>query len=551
VEVVDAGTGVSDTLRVVIIGGGVGGLATAAILARGGADVTLLERHDAVGGRAGRLSTGGYTFDTGPSWYLMPEAFEQFFALLGRRVEDELDLIELDPRYRVYFEGHREPLDVTADAESNYARFNEMSPGDGDAIRDYVAESGSLYRLALDRFLYTTFERPHAVVNFAVVRSLPRLASLLTRSLASKIAGRVRDPRLRQILGYHAVFLGSSPRRAPSLFSLMSHLDLADGVRYPRGGMYALIEAIERVAREEGARVRTGADVKRILVEEGLAVGVELSSGEVIAADCVVSGADLHHTETELVPAKYQAHPEKTWSKRGPGVSALLVMAGVEGTLPQLEHHNLFFTSDWDKNFAAIVGDGTLEPPFPASVYVCKVTATEPSAAPASHENLFMLVPFPADPKLGATDASRADLTGHARRYLEQVAAWAGIPDLMERTTILRVTTPSDFSTSLSAWRGSALGLEHTVRQSAMFRPANLSAKVPNLLYTGSSTTPGIGVPICLISAELVAKRLLGATSVGPLPTPAPPGFLARSVRRGVLGDLARRAQPTDREGAA
>ncbi|WP_291381088.1 phytoene desaturase family protein [Demequina sp.] len=534
--------------RIVIIGGGIGGLATAGLLARGGAQVTLLERHAGVGGRAGLWEHDGYTWDTGPSWYLMREAFDQYFALMGTSTDAQLDLIDLDPRYRVFYEsddvdGAGEVLDVVADPEANYARFNEMSPGEGDAMRRYAKESRGLYQLALDRFLYTTFERVDKVPNASVMRQLPRLASLLTRSLGAKVASRVHDERLRKILSFHAVFLGSSPSRAPSLFSLMSHLDLTDGVRYPRGGMYQVIRAIESLAVAEGVDIRTRADVTRILVgDNGLAHGVELASGEVIDADAVVSGADMHHTETALLEPQHQWQPERRWAKRQPGISALLVYAGVRGELPELAHHSLFFSRDWEANFAAIVGTGELKPPFPASVYVSRVTATQPDAAPAGHENLSMLVPFPADPALGATPASRAQLEQYAWRYLDQVAAWASIPDLRERTTLYRVTAPADFATELSTWRGSALGLEHTVRQSAVFRPGNVSRKVPNLLYVGSSTVPGIGMPICLISAELVAKRLLGATTVSPLPTPAPPGFLARSVRKGVLGDIARKA---------
>ena len=535
--------------RIVVIGAGVGGLAASALLARGGAHVTLLERHALVGGRASLLEIDGYRWDTGPSWYFMREAFDQFFALMGTSTADELDLIDVDPRYRVFYEGDdpegpAEALDVVADPEANYALFNRMSPGDGDAMKAYAAESKELYDLALDRFLYTTFERPDKVANARVFRRLPMLASLLTRSLGSKVAGRVRDDRLRKILGFHAVFLGSSPKRAPSLFSLMSHLDLTDGVRYPRGGMYEVIRAFERIAVAEGVQIRTSTNVARIVVgDDGLASGVELASGEVLAADAVVSGADMHHTETELLDAPHQWQPERRWKNRSPGVSALLVFAGVRGELPELAHHSLFFSRDWEANFNKIVGKGDLEPPFPASVYVSRVTPMDPGSAPAGHENLYMLVPFPADASLGATPESDATLEQYAWRYLDQVAAWASIPDLRERTTLYSVTSPHDFATELSTWRGSALGLEHTVRQSAMFRPGNASRTVPNLMYVGSSTVPGIGMPICLISAELVAKRLLGATTVSPLPTPAPRGFLARSVRRDVLGKIARGEQ--------
>ncbi|WP_062464990.1 phytoene desaturase family protein [Demequina soli] len=532
--------------RIVVVGGGVAGLATAGLLARGGAEVVLLERHGSLGGRMGRVEVAGHTFDSGPSWYLMREAFTQWFALMGRDVEAELDLVDLDPRYRVLFEGDdpwgpADALDVSADAEENWRRFDALSPGEGEAMRAYAEEAGTLYRFALDRFLYTTYARPQATINADVLRRLPLLTGLLARSLGARIGSRVRDPRLRQILGFHAVFLGSSPDRAPGLFSLMSHLDLTDGVRYPRGGMYAVIEAIARAAREEGAELRTSAPVARVLVDDaGLATGVELEDGEVVRADAVVGAADLHHIETDLVPEGRRAHPARAWRRRSPGVSALLIFAEVDGKVPELAHHTLLFTRDWDANFAALV-DRRL-PPVPSSLYVSRVGATDPSVSPAGKDSLFVLVPFPSDPTLGATPGSRAELLPLARRYLAQVGAWAGVPDLAERSTVLRLTTPADFAEQMSAWEGGALGLEHTLAQSALFRPANVSSRIPNLLYAGASTVPGIGVPLCLISAELVAKRLLGAVDVGPLPTPAPRGFLDRSRDRGILGDLARRA---------
>ncbi|SEJ56800.1 phytoene desaturase family protein [Demequina mangrovi] len=533
--------------RIVVIGGGVSGLATAGLLARGGAEVVLVERHPTLGGRAGRVEVAGHTFDAGPTWYLMPEAFAQYFALMGRDVDEELDLVDLDPRYRVLFEGEdpwsaADALDVSADAEENWRRFDALAPGEGEAMRAYAEDARELYRTALDRFLYTTYARPHTVADRSVLRRLPTLAGLLTRSLGRRIASRVRDPRLRQVLGFHAVFLGSSPDRVPALFSLMSHLDLNDGVRYPRGGVHTVVEAIARIAREEGAELRTSAPVSQILVDDaGFATGVTLESGEVIRGDAVVAAADLHHVETALVPERWRTHPEKSWRRRSPGVSTLLVLAEVDGEVPELAHHTLLFTRDWDANFAALSG-GTL-PPVPASVYVARPGATEAGLSPEGKDALFVLVPFPADASLGADEASRAELVALGRRYLAQVGAWADVPDLAERSTVLQVITPADFAQRFGAWEGGALGLEHTLTQTAVLRPGNVSSKVPNLLYAGASTVPGIGVPLCLVSAELVAKRMLGAVDASPLPTPAPPGFLARSREKGVLGNLARRAQ--------
>ncbi|WP_282949133.1 phytoene desaturase family protein [Cellulomonas endometrii] len=550
------------TGRVVVVGGGIGGLATATLLARGGADVTLLERHDRVGGRTGTLEVDGFRFDTGPSWYFMPEVFAHFFALLGERIEDHVDLVRLDPAYRLFPEpdpaagpgAAAEPFDVTADPEANFALFERMEPGAGEAFRRYTAESSEAYRTALDHFLYTTFARPGRAVTGDVAWRAGTLASLLTQTLAQKVARTTDHPVLRQVLGYHAVFLGSSPYRVPALYSLMSHLDLVDGVQYPRGGMYTVIEAIERLAVRHGVRIRTGADVVAVEVDDaarsvrhprrtGVARGVRLASGEVVPADVVVSGADLFHTETALLPAEHRSLPEQWWTDRGPGISALLVMAGVRGALPELAHHSLFFTRDWPGNFDAILGAGKssrpedLRVPDTASLYVSRTTATDPGAAPAGHENLFLLVPFPADPAIGAGPAGQAELDSYADRYLDQVGRWAGVPGLRERVVTRRVVGPADFARDFSAWRGTALGMEHTLAQSAMFRPGDRSAKVPNLLHVGGGTVPGVGLPMCLISAELVAKRLLGETSPRPLPTPLRHGFLTAARPRGTWAE--------------
>jgi len=552
------------TGRVVVVGGGIGGLATAALLARGGADVTLLERHDRVGGRTGTHEQDGFRFDTGPSWYFMPEVFDHFFALLGERLSDHVDLVRLDPVYRLFAEpdpatgpdAPSVPFDVVGDAEANWATFDRFEPGAGAAIRRYTGQLTEAYRTALDHFLYTTFESPDRTVSAEVARRSGTLASLLTRTLAQQVSRTTRHPVLQQVLGYHAVFLGSSPYRVPALYSLMSHLDLVDGVRYPRGGMYTVIEAIQKLARAHGVDVRSGADVVAVEVDDaprsarhprrtGVARGVRLASGELVPADVVVSGADLFHMETALLAPEHRTLPASWWVDRGPGVSALLVMAGVRGPLPELAHHSLFFTRDWPGNFEAILGPGRSTPPerlrVPdvASLYVARTTATDPTAAPPGHENLFLLVPFPADPALGAGESGRADLDAHADRYLEQVGRWAGIDGLRERVVTRRVVGPADFARDFSAWRGSALGMEHTLRQSAMFRPGDRSPRVPNLLHVGAGPVPGVGLPMCLISAELVAKRLLGETSASPPPAPLRPGFLAAARPRGAWAEHA------------
>lgn len=521
--------------RVVVIGAGIAGLATAALLAQDGHRVTVLEQSESVGGRAGSWERDGFRFDTGPSWYLMPECFDHFFALLGERVEDHVDLADLDPAYRVFGEDYPDPLDVRTGRERAMALFEQVESGGGAAIARYLDSARETYRLAVGSFLYTTFSR---IPRRTLLRVLPRagtLARLLLESLHSRAARTVRDPRLRQILGYPAVFLAATPRTAPSIYHLMSAMDLEDGVRYPRGGFAQLITAIAELARSRGAVIRTGAEVTAIRTARpgrgrSLVTGVSVrrSDGtiEQIDADVVVSCADLHHTETRLLPAEARTYPESWWHRRDSGPGAVLGLLGVRGRLPQLVHHNLFFTADWDRNFAQIAA---AEPgvPEPASTYVCMPSASDPDVAPAGDENLFVLIPVSPDAEDGRS-VGAGGIDGAGDPQVEQalesaiamIAEQAGIPDLAERITVRRSIGPADFTRDLNSWRGNALGPAHTLRGSAFLRGSNASRRVRGLLYAGGSTVPGVGLPMCLISAENVLKRMRGDTTDAPLPEP-------------------------------
>ena len=519
--------------RVVVIGGGIAGLATAALLASRGHSVDLLEKNDELGGRVGSIERDGFRFDTGASWYLMPEVFEHFFSLLGTSADAELDLTVLDPSYRVFFEAHPEPVDIRPDREHNRALFESLEPGAGPRFDAYLRSADDTYDIALRRFLYNNFDSPATLLNPEVVRRAPQLTRLLTRSLGSHVASKFSDERIRQVLGYPAVFLGSSPSRAPSMYHLMSRLDLGDRVLYPQGGFTQLIEVMAALAERHGARLHTATSVTAIHTGEGgrgrrpHVTGVEAAvdgDRRTFAADVVVGAADLHHLETTLLPVPLQTHPRKAWRRRSPGPGAVLAMLGVEGRLPQLPHHSLFFTSDWDQNFGDIFGRET-RVPDPASIYVCKPSATDPTVAPEGFENLFVLVPVPADVTIGhgGDQGAGSELVERtANAAIAQVAAWAKIPDLHDRITVRHTVGPEDFAHRYNSWRGGALGLEHTLRQSALFRPGNKSSKVDGLLYAGASTVPGVGLPMCLISAELVLKRLTGDRSAVPVPVPVP-----------------------------
>ncbi|MBP3042723.1 phytoene desaturase [Arthrobacter jiangjiafuii] len=522
----------------VVIGGGITGLATAALLAREGLEVTVLEKQPVAGGRTGSWQSAGFSFDTGPSWYLMPEVFDHFFRLLGTSAAEQLDLVKLDPGYRVLFEGSPDPVDIAATRSENVALFESLEPGAGARLEKYLDSAVDVYDMAKKRFLYSTFASFLPLLRPDVLKRGPRLAQLLLQPLSSFVAGKFTDPRIRQILGYPAVFLGSSPFTTPSMYHLMSRLDLADGVLYPMGGFTRIISVIASLAEDDGVKILTGSTVTRIRTTASpsrtgsssrrrpRATGVDYTdaSGHPLSldADLVVSAADLHHTETALLPRELQTYPERYWKHRVPGPGGLLLHLGVRGELPSLAHHTLLFTRDWKENFEKIFGKHP-SVPDPASLYVCRPSATDPEAAPAGHENIFVLVPVPSDPTLGSGGVDGGGdprIEAMADAVIAQISAWADIPDLAERITVRKTVGPQDFVQDLNSWRGTLLGPAHVLKQSAFFRGSNASRKVDGLLYAGGSTLPGIGLPMCLISAELVLKRLRGDTSTEELPVP-------------------------------
>jgi phytoene desaturase len=526
----------------VVVGGGIAGLATAALLARDGWAVTLLEARADTGGRAAAWRTDGFRFDTGPSWYLMPDVFDHFFRLLGTSADEQLDLVKLDPAYRVYYENGA-PLDIRSEVEDSVRLFEDVEPGSGERLRKYLDSASDAYEMAVRHFLYTTYDSLLPLAHKDVLTRLPELARLLTESLEHRIHATVSDTRLRQVLGYPAVFLGSSPRLTPSMYHLMSHLDLTDGVLYPQGGFGELMDAMRRVAEKEGVDVRTGADVVEITTQgvtgrlagpRAAVTGVRYRDADGglhhVPGDVVVSTADLDHTERDLLPTHLRSHSRQWWKRQVPGPSAVMLYLGVEGSLPNLEHHTLLFAESWDRTFDQIFAPLTdaepLPMPDPTSVYVSRVTATDPTAAPEGMENVVVLVPVPPDARLGhgGTDGGGDPWVEKvADAAIAQIAAWTGTPDLAERIVVRRTVGPADWAEDLRAWRGTALGPAHTLGQSAMFRARVTARKVAGLFYAGGSVIPGIGLPMCLISAELVIKRLRQDTSTGPLAEPLRP----------------------------
>ncbi len=513
---------------VVVIGGGVAGLACAALLAADGCRVTLVEKNAEFGGRAGSWEQDGFRFDSDPSWYPMPEALDHFFRLLGTTAAEQFDLVQLDPGYRVLGEGDQPPLDVPADVEESVELFESIERGAGARLAEYLDDGGDAYRLARDKLLYSTLSSPGERMSPRLARealgSGRRLGSLLLTPLSRLIGRAAKDRRLRRVLAAPALLLGSAPDRAPALYSMLNHLDLVDGVLYPIGGLARVVSAIQALAVAQGADLRSGVTARRILVEDGAATGVEVADADgalsFIDADVVVSAVDLHHSETVLLAdVADRTYPQRYWDDRVAGPGAVLVFLGVSGELPELQHHSLFFAAEGGRAASGKRTDA-------APLYVGKPSGVDPQLAPEGAETMFLAIPVPADPSLGhggVDGGGDAAIESLADEAIAQVSAAAGIPDLAERIVLRRTVGPADFVDRFNSWRGGAFGSALSLRQSAFQRAGDPSAKVRGLYLAGSSTTPGLGLPGCLIGAELVLKRLRGDVSPGPLPEPLQP----------------------------
>jgi phytoene desaturase len=510
-----------------VIGSGFGGLSTACYLADAGANVTVLEKNEQLGGRASRLERDGFKFDMGPSWYLMPDVFERFFAHFDREPSDYYSLSRLDPHYRIFFKDG-DSVDILPDVEANIDTFESYEDGAGEKLREYLDTSETHYDVAMNQFVYTDRPKMRDWVDLDVMKAAP-IGLQLIGKMDDYVSDYFENKKLQQIMQYTLVFLGGSPKNTPALYNMMSHVDFNMGVYYPDGGVGAVVDGLVELGEELGVSYRTNAEVTEIITRKN---GFELelapavtpeykipeaatvpdraesdggvataAGGERASFDYVVSDADYAHTEQELLPEHLRTYDADYWESKTYAPSAFLMYLGVEGDVDELAHHTLVLPTDWDPHFAQIF-DSPEWPDDPA-YYLCVPSATDDTVAPEGHSNLFVLVPIA--PGLEDGEATREQ---YRETILEDIAANTGV-DLRDRIVLEEQFTVSEFADRYNSMQGTALGMAHTLRQTALFRPDRRSSKVPGLYFTGSYTTPGIGVPMCLISGQHTADALV------------------------------------------
>lgn len=497
--------------KVVIIGSGFGGLSTAGILAKAGYEVSVYEKNEQIGGRASVLEEGGYKFDMGPSWYLMSEIFEHYFGLLGEKVSDYLDLRLLTPSYRIFFKDNKnlsEPVDIYSDIAKSLTVFEKIEPGVTKNFLKFLDESEFKYDVSLRSFLYKNYDSVLDFINSDTLKYGYKLN--IFKKMQKYVEKYFKTPEMQKIMQYTLVFLGSSPYNTPAIYSVMTHVDFNGGVFFPMGGLRSLVEALEKVCKKNGVKFFVNSAVSKIITRDGEAKGIMMENGEVIEADIVVSNADIEFTEKMLLQKPDRTYSDKYWQTRVGTPSGFIMYLGVNKLLPMLKHHTFVFAPDWNKGFEEIFD--THKMPIDPSIYICNANKTDPSLAPAGKENLFILVPV--SNKLNFSEEQKQQF---GDSIINTIGKQIGVENLKEYVEYKKYFMPEDFKTRYNSLNHSALGLAHTVMQTGYFRPNNVSKKVKNLYYTGQCTNPGTGVPMCMISGELVYKRIIGEKSGKPL----------------------------------
>ncbi len=493
---------------VIIIGAGIGGLSLACMLGKAGYKVTVVEKNEMAGGRARIFTDKGFMFDMGPSWYMMPDVFEHFFEILGEDIKKYYTLERLSPSYQITLKSDGKSYTFYSDMQKNKDLFESIEKGSGEVLEKFLAQGKEQYELSKAEFMYKNY---NSVRDFMTLRVMKQGAKLpLFRKQKHIIEEKFKSEILRKALQYQTVLLGTAPGDTPGIYTIMNYVDLVLGEWYPSGGIRSIPNALETIAKKYGAEIILNSPVKEIMIENDIAKGVLLENGKKLFADIVVSNADVEHTDRKLLPKEYQTKSDRYWDNRTMAPSAFILYLGIKGKLPQMQHHNLLFTKNWEHGFSQIFQKP--EWPDDPSMYVCMPSKTDKTVAPEGDENLFVLVPIASG--LPYEDSF---MQIYGDKVLDEIAQYYKIPDLKERVLVRHSYSVKNFINDYNAFKGTALGLAHTLGQTAIFRPNNIHKKINNLFYVGAGTNPGIGMPICLISAELAYKRIQNITHPFPL----------------------------------
>lgn len=483
--------------KVIVIGSGFSSLSASCYLAKKGFEVSVYEKNDTVGGRARQLIKDGFTFDIGPSWYWMPDIFDKFFGDFGKRTEDYYKLDKLSPAYRIFFAD--DIITIGDSMDKICVEFERIEAGSSKHLRRFIADAQENYDIAINKVVLRPGLSPFELVTKETVLKVDQFF----KTISGQVRKKFKNPKLISTLEFPVLFLGAKPSNTPSFYSFMNFADFGLGTWHPRGGMYEIIKAMNALAIELGVTFYMNSAVEKIRVDKGQVKGI-ISQGKSIDSDYVLSGADYHHSE-QLLDKAYRQYSETFWSKKTFAPSSLLFYVGFDKKLVNVEHHNLFFDTDFELHAQEIYD----RPQWPSNplFYVNFPSITDPSMAPEHCETGFFLIPIAPD--LEDTPQLRD-------QYFELIMARfeERTGQKVENNIIFKESfCVNDFVEEYNSYKGNAYGMANTLLQTAFLRPKLQSKKVNNLFFTGQLTVPGPGVPPSLISGKLVSELIVKANN--------------------------------------
>ena len=486
------------TKQVTIIGAGPGGLASAILLASQGVKVKIIERLPIVGGRTSTIEADGYKFDLGPTFFLYPRVLEEIFRIGGTELRREVEMVRLDPQYRIAF-GAGGKMDCTPDVARMEKQITELSPADAPGFRRFLAENRTKLAL-MEPCLETHFNGWKSILNKRLLKMLPMLRP--HQSLDTYLKRFFQDDRVRLAFCFQSKYLGMSPFRCPSLFSILSFLEYEHGVWHPIGGCAAITAAMARVAERLGVDIQLNSPVEEILFVGRKAVGVRTAEGSQ-HADAVVVNADFARAMQKIVPD----HLRRRWTdrklaKKKYSCSTFMMYLGVEGRYA-LPHHNIHIAQDYARNLDEIENQHVLsnDPSF----YVQNASVTDATLAPRGHSALYVLAPVTHQ----HPNVDWAREKDRFRNLLIQQMAKAGFHDVESRIRYERVITPADWDTRYEIYRGATFNLAHSLDQMLHLRPNNRFEDLDGMYLVGGGTHPGSGLPVIFESARISSRLLL------------------------------------------
>jgi phytoene desaturase len=493
--------GKGTTRRVAIIGGGLGGLSAAIHLLLKGFEVTVFESNPQVGGRASRLQVDGFTFDTGPSLLNYPWVFKELFQAAGRRMEDYVELLPVDPSI-AFFWLNGDHFQLSSNLRHLVQEVERLREGSTPGLMAFLADAAEKYRIAFDKLVCNNLD--HLLPWLGSLSWFELLRMRFWRSLDGELGRFFRDRRVRDALGSYGMYLGGSPRQLPGIFSILPYGELALGLWLPRGGIYGLVQAVERLACEMGVHILTSHSVRKILISGGEVSGIELKDGRVESWPIVISNVDVPTTHRQLLEGRGNGRRAGRTLTMTPSV--LTFYWGTRGKVEGVGHHTIFLPSNPQRAYWELIEQHRIPRELP--FYLSIASKTDPGLAPARGSTIFILVPVPILSRLGERNLD--DLCGSLQDQIFHRLNNHGIAldkrDIVAQRTFL----PTDWAERFGLYDGSAFGTAHTFFQMGPFRYPNRDKAIKGLYYTGASTIPGTGLPMVILSGRMTAERVWG-----------------------------------------